>query len=227
MQLHEDDNRLKRFLLGNVTSEEEAQLEDRLFDDSDFVRQLAVVEEELIDDYLCGRLTDDERIRFESHFMARRQAPGQSDRTDVRREQLLIIKALKRYAANSTRGSDVRIGENRPDFGHWIRPFFTRWWSAPVFAALLLVAGFGIWRAFFYKSPLDEGLAALQAAYREQRSVEARISDFSYAPASQQRGEGDRVNYVQRDRAANLLLGVVAEHPSADARHALGQYYLA
>src|SRR5262245_2293761 len=181
MQLNEDDNRLKRFLLGNVTSEEEAQLEDRLFDDCDFVRQLAVVEEELIDDYLCGLLTDDERVRFESHFMARRQAPGQSDRTDVRREQLLTIKALKRYAANSTRGSDVRIGENRPDFGHWIRAFFIRWWSAPVFAALLLVAGFGIWRAFFYKSPLDEGLAALSRAYRDRRLIEARITGFDYA----------------------------------------------
>ena len=118
MRLYEDDNRLKRFLLGDVTSEEETQLEDRLFDDSDFVRQLAVVEEELIDDYLCGRLTDDERIRFKSHFMTPRQASGQSDRTDARREQLLMIKALKRYAANSKRGSGVRVGENSPDFGH-------------------------------------------------------------------------------------------------------------
>src|SRR5215468_2162352 len=75
MQFHEDDNQIKRFLLGDVTSEEEAQLEDRLFDDSDFVRQLEFVEEELIDDYLCGRLMDDERIRFESHFMTPRSRP--------------------------------------------------------------------------------------------------------------------------------------------------------
>jgi len=130
MQLYEDDNRLKRFLLGDVTSEEEAQLEDRLFDDSDFVRQLAVIEEELIDDYLCGRLTDDERTRFERHFMTPRQAPGESDRTGARHEQLLMIKALKRYAANPKRRSTVRyamrMGENWLDFRHWRRALSTR-----------------------------------------------------------------------------------------------------
>src|SRR5215470_3871038 len=62
MRPYEDDNHLKRFLLGNVTPEEDARLEDRLFDDDDFVCKLAVVEEELIDDYLCGRLTDEERF---------------------------------------------------------------------------------------------------------------------------------------------------------------------
>ena len=228
MQLNEDDNRLKRFLLGNVTSEEEAQLEDRLFDESDFVRQLAVVEEELIDDYLCGRLTDDERVRFESHFMARRQAPGQSDKADVRREQLLTIKALKRYAANSTRGSDVRIGENRPDFGHWMRAFFTRWWSAPVFAALLLVAGFGIWRAFFYKSPLDEGLAALSRAYRDRRLIEARITGFDYAKLTKERGETiDPVVQDELEESLALLRKAARTRADAESFHALGKFYLA
>jgi tetratricopeptide (TPR) repeat protein len=131
-----NDNQLKRFLLGDVTSEEEAQLEDRLFDDRDFVHQLAVAEEELIDDYLRGRLTDDERNRFESHFMrphilsailpvGRLTKIGWVGLTDERREQLLMIKALKRYAENSKRGSAGRLGENRLDFRHWIRHFFT------------------------------------------------------------------------------------------------------
>src|SRR5262245_1633784 len=146
MQLYEDDNRLKHFLLGILTLEEEARLEDRLFDDSDFVHQLAVVEEELIDDYLCGRLTDDERIRFESHFMTSRIGTvAGSGMTDVRREQLLMLKALKRYAANSKRGSAVRMSENRLDFRHWIRAFFPRISPSAVawtLAAVMLIMNF-------------------------------------------------------------------------------------
>jgi len=46
-----------------------------------------------------------------------------SGSTDVRREQLLMIKALKRYVTNSKRGP---AGENRLDFRHWIRDFPTR-----------------------------------------------------------------------------------------------------
>jgi len=228
MRHEHEDNRLKRFLLGNVTAEEDAQLEDRLFDDSDFVRQLAIVEEELIDDYLCERLTGAERDRFENHFLALRQIPGQADKEDMRREQLLMMKALKRYAANSTRGSDARAGENRLDFRLWLRAFFTRWWSAPVLAALLLAAGFGIWRAFFYQSPLDEGLAALSRAYRDQRLIEARITGFDYAILTRERGQrGNQVVQDELEESLTLLRKAARARADAESFHALGKFYLA
>jgi CHAT domain-containing protein/lipoprotein NlpI len=77
-------------------------------------------------------------------------------------------------------------------------------------------------------SDVNRGLAALQSAFREERPLEARLSDFSYAPVTNQRGGGSpKVDYVQRDRAATLLLNAVTEHPSAASHHALGKYYLA
>jgi len=95
-------------------------------------------------------------------------------------------------------------------------------------ASLLIVVGvgFGVWRAFIYQSDVDKGLLALNAAYRNQRPIEARISGFKYAPLPNQRGGPANVNYVERDRAANLLLTAASERHDARAYQALGEYYL-
>src|SRR5207248_9364877 len=99
----------------------------------------------------------------------------------------------------------------------------------PTAAAAILLIGLGVvvWQVFQNQSEVNKGLIALQSAYRQQRPVEARIAGFVYAPAAQQRGGEDRVDYVQRDRAASLLLGAVTERPTAEAHRALGQFYLA
>ena len=95
-------------------------------------------------------------------------------------------------------------------------------------ASVLVVfgVGFGVWQALRPKSNLNDGLNALQAAYRQERPVEARVSDFNYVPLPNQRGGTPRVDYVQRDLAANLLLKSVADQPSAASHHAAGKYYL-
>jgi CHAT domain-containing protein/lipoprotein NlpI len=97
-------------------------------------------------------------------------------------------------------------------------------------AAVVLIVAFAVivWRTLHTHSDADQGFVALQSAYREQRPVEPRLSDFTYAPTSEQRSNNEqKVDYVQLDRAARLLLGAVAEDPDTDARRKLGQYYLA
>jgi tetratricopeptide (TPR) repeat protein len=166
--------------------------------------------------------------------------------TDVRREQLFMIKALKRYAENSKRVSAVVMGEYRRDFRHRIRAFFTRrqiapdfdpqWQSAPNFAtmrrvpvslALILVAGFGILFLsgifFFWRSNtdsdyslLDKGLVALGRAYRDRRVIEARITGFDYAILTNEPVEMANPG-VQHDLEASLTLLSEAARTNADA----------
>lgn len=95
-------------------------------------------------------------------------------------------------------------------------------------AAIFLGGVFGLilWRTFREQSEVNRGLIALRSAYQDQRLTEARLTDFNYAPTL--RGTDERVNYVQRDLAASLLLREVGKKsPSAAAHHAAGQYYLA
>ena len=57
------------YLLGNLTDENRAEVEERLLKDDLFFEELLILENELVDDYFAGRLAEAEKLRFESHFL--------------------------------------------------------------------------------------------------------------------------------------------------------------
>jgi len=58
-----------RYLLGEMTDEERARVEERFFLDPDYLEELHALEEELIRDYLQGRLSDRERKGIEVVYL--------------------------------------------------------------------------------------------------------------------------------------------------------------
>jgi hypothetical protein len=58
-----------RFLLGRETEAERERLEAEFFEDDDAFQQMLTAEDDLIDAYVRGELTDSERRQFEQHFM--------------------------------------------------------------------------------------------------------------------------------------------------------------
>ncbi len=60
---------LRRYMLGSVLEAERAQVEEKLFHDDSAFALLEETEDELIDDYLLGRLSKQERRQFEEHFL--------------------------------------------------------------------------------------------------------------------------------------------------------------
>jgi CHAT domain-containing protein len=233
MQFHqEDDNRIKSYLLGAASAEEAEQLEERIFEDGNFARQLRVVEEELIDDYVSGRLTEDEYTRFERYFLALHQLPDETGQragqTNTQREQLLLMKAMKKYAAKANKSSHASAPENAFSLLSQVRLLFSGWWQAPVFVALLVVVGFLSWRVFFYQSETDKGLALLSRAYADQRPLEARISGFGYSPFIVTKGDSkEKGDARTRNLAERILLEAAERESDAASAHALGKLYLA
>ena len=64
-----------RYLLGEMTEEEQAQIEERFLTDNEYFEQLLSVEDALIDDYAQGVLTEYERSKVEGLLLpSRRQA---------------------------------------------------------------------------------------------------------------------------------------------------------
>jgi hypothetical protein len=57
-----------RYLLGDLSDEEQAGLEEKYFGDDEFFEQVLVVEDELIDGYVRGELSAHERELFEKRF---------------------------------------------------------------------------------------------------------------------------------------------------------------
>jgi anti-sigma factor RsiW len=91
MQDIEDQRSLKQYLLGQLSQEEQRQLEVRLLNDQQFLVELLMAEDELIDEYLDGSLSEQDREKFEQHFLA----------TTERREKLTFAKALRRYVTEA------------------------------------------------------------------------------------------------------------------------------
>lgn len=207
----DDENRIKRYLLGELSQEEEQRLEDRLLRDDDFVEHMRLTEDELVEDYVRGSLSPHERGRFETYFLS----------TPRRRRKLMFVERLSKLA-------DERAApETKPSpWFTWL--FVPSWRAAAAFSVLVALTVGGIWYAFFTKSEVREGLSALNAAYRSSRPFEARITGFEYAPWSVTRGgSAPGFDARSRDRAERLLLDAAHNHPSPDAEHALGRLYLA
>ncbi|HEX6737596.1 MAG TPA: zf-HC2 domain-containing protein, partial [Vicinamibacteria bacterium] len=64
---------LVEYLLGRLTPDEQAQVEEKAFVDDDFEEQLEATADDLIHAYLAGGLTAEDRRRFESHFLESRR----------------------------------------------------------------------------------------------------------------------------------------------------------
>src|SRR5262249_62252492 len=79
-----DEKTMVAYLLGDLSEEEQALAATRLFNEPHY-QQLQIVEEELIEDYVRGELSEDKRDRFEKFFLA---APHRRERVEFARALL-------------------------------------------------------------------------------------------------------------------------------------------
>ena len=85
----DDETLIRRYLLGELSEEDQRLLEERLMTDEAYFQQLLLLEDDLADDYVQDKLSPSEQARFENHFMA---APE-------RRQKVKLAMALRRYVA--------------------------------------------------------------------------------------------------------------------------------
>jgi anti-sigma-K factor RskA len=83
---------VSQYLLGHLSEEGQRRIEERLLTDDGFLEEISLAEEDLIDDYLNGNLSKDDRLSFEQHFL----------RTPERRQNLRFAMTLSRYTTNSS-----------------------------------------------------------------------------------------------------------------------------
>jgi hypothetical protein len=92
---------LRRYLLGDLSDEEQERIERRYFADDDALGELLSAEDDLVEAFLAGDLPPGERSRFEHHFLA----------TDRGRNKVAMTAALaRRHPALRQRGWRGRTG---------------------------------------------------------------------------------------------------------------------
>ncbi len=87
MNLTADKQEVRSYLLGVLDADRKTQLEEQILSTPETYEELLLVEEELIDQYVAGGLSEHERQQFETHFLI----------TAERQKNLRFGQLLKRY----------------------------------------------------------------------------------------------------------------------------------
>jgi hypothetical protein len=67
---HNSEKLIARYLLGELSEEQQVEIEDRAFADKDYLATITAVENDLIDEYVRRELSERERQQFEKRFLA-------------------------------------------------------------------------------------------------------------------------------------------------------------
>ena len=85
------DKLITRFLLGELSEEQQIEIEDRAFSDQEFLAGITAVENDLIDEYVRDEMSQNDRRRFESRFLA----------SESRRKRVEFARALTRVMSET------------------------------------------------------------------------------------------------------------------------------
>src|ERR1700686_5397764 len=202
---------IREYLLGRVANEAALEgIEELLFTDEEFCSEVALAEDELINDYVLGRLDDSDAASLKATLASNPE----------RRFKLELTQALreKELARNS------KTTEDKPSFFASLKWFFRQ----PMYVgacAVLLVAAVAL-TVFFSRRGNPDELAELRSVYQGARPPETPISEFGYAPLTQLRGEADSVAKNRLRRIENSLIEATEKDSNARSHHALGVFEL-
>jgi CHAT domain-containing protein len=206
-----NEKTVREYLLGRVSDETTLEgIEELLFTDEEFCSQVALAEDGLINDYVFGRLDDEDAESFRATLTA----------DSERRFRLELTQALreKALAGNLTPVAD------KPSFLASLKAFFRQPMYAGAFAVLLIAAV--VVAVYLTRSGNRDELAELRSIYQKERPTETRISEFSYAPLLQLRGAPEPAEQKRLRRIENNLSEATEKSPGAETHHALGVFYL-
>src|SRR6185369_13307286 len=140
----DDDAIIREYLLGRLADEDREEFERRFFADEKLFEKLQPAEDELIDDFLSGSLSQDEVNLFQKNFLI----------GSKREQDLRIGKAWRNYAAAHAR--------EKPDgFLTLLRQLFSREHAPKLATAAGVIVAAAIAVSQLIPSELDKGLAAL------------------------------------------------------------------
>jgi len=203
---HDYENACERYLLGELSEQEQAQLEEAYFaDDARFERFLAV-KDDLIDAYARGDLTAEKRARFEQRLLA---SEPRRQHVDEAKEFIRAVSAaaLNEAIVNAT-PDELAEGSDVPWWHSISRHFaFQSLVLRGAVAALLLVALAGSW--------------ALVTRFQRQRAGSEQLRNQE-AARSQQEGKGGQkvappINENSTDLARNNVTNLSTNRPPANS----------
>jgi hypothetical protein len=162
---------LLRYLLGELSEADQTSVEEQFITDSEVDALLREVENDLIADYIRGRLESRERERFEGHYMA-----SPANRQRVRTAEVLLSWIDQN---ETTQRSIVPVFERASWWQRLITPIRSYKWVVGLIAAagaLLIVLGGG-WLVDGARQLRDEANAVQLENRRREMELLQEIND--------------------------------------------------
>ena len=168
-----------QYLLGELTEEQQVEIEDHAFQDQQYMQNILAVESDLIDEYVRGEIPPEQLRKFERHFLASDQRLRK-----VEFARSLAVVASESEAPETARPLDAITPVTRqPSRFAFLRAFSIRAFKPAVAfslaaAALVLVIGATllIRDGLRLRAELGQLRAERQSQEARQRELEERIA---------------------------------------------------
>jgi hypothetical protein len=207
-----------RYLLGQLSEEEQTRMEEKYFDDKECFEQLQIVESELIDSYVCDRLSEIDREAFERVFLQLAE----------RRERVEFTQAWKVFVEK--KGENKARDEQASFFNsflNFIRAKPLR--LIPVAVALLFLLG-SAWLVFEnvrLRNRLEQAqTSASELARREQEMQEKLRQERQHAEQLAKDLETERLKHTTPDPSStdpqNTLAQIISFTLNPDSVRSTG-----
>ena len=113
-----EQEKIRKYILGEIGDEDRSAIEERIMTDEDYFHNLAMVEESLVQDYVDGNLVPADRANFEKSFLL----PAEN------RQKVKFARALRKYVNETEQSPEP---QRKPSFFDSLKTFL----SSPVPAA--------------------------------------------------------------------------------------------
>ena len=179
---------IARYLLGELPEEQQVEIEDRAFEDKDYLASITAVENDLIDEYVRHELSEAERRRFEDRFLASAE----------RRKRVEFARALASVASETAVVEKPAAISWRDSLKAFIRGLNPAGQFALAAIMLLLIVG-GAW-LLTETLRLRRQLTGLQAQNQSRQSERTALEQQIEAERKRNEELAARLNQEKQQR---------------------------
>lgn len=170
-QVEENDDLLTRYLLGDLSEEEQERVEERYISDRGFYDQLLAAEDDLIDSYAEKALTPQQLVSFEKYFL---RSPERQNRVAFAEAWMAYVS--HQWAAAKAPAAAKKTTDTKRSLFEFLRP--AAWPLAlrvGAAALLIVVGGWLTFEVFRLRTQVQRAEAQRAALQKQNEDLEQQI----------------------------------------------------
>jgi hypothetical protein len=199
----EDEQLIRQYLLGELDEQQLQQVEERTMTDDDFYRQVELIEDELVEEYVSSGLTEQQRARFEQVYLANPKGRQQVSFTTAFNTHLARSVDVQPSPMPIVQPSPMPAGDREFVAKDSWRSAFANFWQAQkplaVFslATMALLLGLSVWLVITVRG-VQSQLAELQAQHAAAQAQAAKLQQQLDEAQARANGLQDEVQSISQ-----------------------------